>query len=153
MFTRNRSTRYQSRQIFTRHQSTNHRSSDYKYHASVIQSLVNQKLLSGTWHWAVNHQPPVNSKGTGHDMHQLMGTDYWVPTPAWRLSCSVTKSYEQIVRTLSTEGAMRNLVKIAQAVSEKKIFKNYTFFYIYIAKVPFWQITPGDKILIVTKKF
>ena len=34
--------------------------------------------------------------------------------------------FEQIVNTFSTEGPMRNLMKIAQAVSEKKKFKNYT---------------------------
>ena len=42
--------------------------------------------------------------------------------------------FEQIDNTLSTEGPMRNLVKIAQVVSEKKMFKNYTILYMYIAQ-------------------
>ena len=46
---------------------------------------------------------------------------------------------------------MRNLVKIAQTVSEK-IFKTYTTLYMYIAQVQ-GQITQGDKFLIVTKSF
>ena len=60
--------------------------------------------------------------------------------------------FEQTVKTLSTEGPMWNLVKIAQSVSEKEMFKHYTFLYMYIA----WARAdnpPGDKILIVTKKF
>ena len=109
------------------------------HQAPVNQSPVIWLQVPCTSHWSIRsyYQAPgtgqlitshQSTQGTGHDMHQLMGTDYWVPIPAWRLSCSVTKSYEQIVRTLSTEGAMQNLVKIAQAVSEKKRFKNYTFF-------------------------
>ena len=39
---------------------------------------------------------------------------------------------EQIGNTLSTEGPMWNLVKIAQAVLEKKTFKNYTILYMNI---------------------
>ena len=51
--------------------------------------------------------------------------------------------FEQIGNTLLTEGPMRNLVKIAQAVSEKKTFKNYTILYIlvYTAQVQ-GQINP-----------
>ena len=36
--------------------------------------------------------------------------------------------FEQIGNTLSTEGPIWNLVKIAQAVLEKKLLKNYNFF-------------------------
>ena len=43
--------------------------------------------------------------------------------------------FKQIGNTLLTEGPMWNLVKIAQAVSEKT-FKNYQFLYTYIAQ---WQ--------------
>ena len=42
--------------------------------------------------------------------------------------------FEQIVNTLSTEGSIRSLVKIARAVSEKKTFKKYTILYMYIAQ-------------------
>ena len=41
--------------------------------------------------------------------------------------------FEQIGNALLTEGPMWNLVKIAQAVSDKKTFKNYTIMYMYIA--------------------
>ena len=44
-----------------------------------------------------------------------------------------TEPFEQIGNSLSTEGPMWNLVKIAQAVSEMT-FKNYTILYINIAK-------------------
>ena len=47
---------------------------------------------------------------------------------------------------------MWNLVKIFQAVSEKKIFKDSTILYIYKAKGQ-GQITPRGKILILTKEF
>ena len=50
---------------------------------------------------------------------------------------------EQIDNTPSTEGHMWNLMKISQAVSEK--------ISMYIAH-GHGQITPGDKILIVTIK-
>ena len=43
-----------------------------------------------------------------------------------------TELFKQNWNTLSTEGPMWNLVKIAQAVSEKKTFKNYTILYMYI---------------------
>ena len=43
--------------------------------------------------------------------------------------------FEQIDNTPLTEGPMRNLVKIGQAVSEKKTFKDYEILYIYIAQV------------------
>ena len=42
---------------------------------------------------------------------------------------SGTEPFEQIFNSLSTEGPMLNLVKIAQAVSEKKTFENYTILY------------------------
>ena len=42
--------------------------------------------------------------------------------------------FEQIDNTPSTEGPMWNLVEIGQAVSEKKIFKDYTISYMYIAQ-------------------
>ena len=41
--------------------------------------------------------------------------------------------FEQTGKTFSTEGPMWNLVKIVQAVSEKKTFKKYTILYMYIA--------------------
>ena len=44
-----------------------------------------------------------------------------------------TEPFEQIVDTLSIEGPMWNLVKIAQAVSENK-FKSYTILYMFLAK-------------------
>ena len=62
------------------------------------------------------------------------------------------ESFKQILNTLSTEGPMRNRVKIAQAVSEKKTFENYTTVYMHIAQGKGRQPS-GDKILIVTKKF
>ena len=49
--------------------------------------------------------------------------------------------YEQIGNTLSTEGHMWNLVKIARVVSEKMTFKNYTILYMHIAQGQ-GQITP-----------
>ena len=52
-----------------------------------------------------------------------------------------TEPFEQIGNTLWTEGPMWNLVKVAQAVSEKKTFKNYTILYMYIAQGQ-GQITP-----------
>ena len=44
------------------------------------------------------------------------------------------KPFEQIGNTFSTEGPIGNLVKIAQVVSEKKTFKNYTILYMYIVQ-------------------
>ena len=41
---------------------------------------------------------------------------------------SGAEPFEQIVNTLLTEGPMWNLVKIAQAVSEKKTFKKTHFY-------------------------
>ena len=52
-----------------------------------------------------------------------------------------TEPFKQIINILSTEGPKWNLVKIAQAVSEKKKFKNYTILYMYIAQRQ-GQITP-----------
>ena len=45
-----------------------------------------------------------------------------------------TEPSEQTGNTLSTKGPTWNLVKIAQAVSEKKTFKNNTILYMYIAQ-------------------
>ena len=45
-----------------------------------------------------------------------------------------TEPFEQIGNTLSTGGPMWNLMKIAQAVSVKKTFKNYTILYMYTAQ-------------------
>ena len=61
-----------------------------------------------------------------------------------------TKPCEQIVNTLSTKGPVRNLVKIAPAVSQKKAFKYYTM--LYLLAQGQGQIATGDKILIVTKQ-
>ena len=41
--------------------------------------------------------------------------------------------FKHIVNTLSTEGTMWNLVKIAQAISEQT-FKNYKILYMYIVQ-------------------
>ena len=60
--------------------------------------------------------------------------------------------FEQIGSTPLTESPMWNLVKSAQAVSEKKAFKNYTMLYMYIAQGQ-GQITPRDKMFIITKMF
>ena len=50
--------------------------------------------------------------------------------------------FEKIGKTLSTEGFIWNLVKIAQVVSEKKTLKQYTILYMYIAQRQ-GQITLG----------
>ena len=47
-------------------------------------------------------------------------------------NCS--EPFEQIDKNVSTEGPMWNLLKIAQAVSEKKTFKNYTILFMSIAQ-------------------
>ena len=39
--------------------------------------------------------------------------------------------FEQIINIPLTEGLIWNLVKIGQAVSEKKTFKDYTLLYMY----------------------
>ena len=62
-----------------------------------------------------------------------------------------TEPFEQIVNILSTEGPILNLVKTAQAALEKKIFKKSIILSMYIVQRQ-EQITPGDKILILTKK-
>ena len=41
--------------------------------------------------------------------------------------------FKQIVNILSTEGPMWSLVKVAEAVSEKKTFENYIILYMYTA--------------------
>ena len=61
--------------------------------------------------------------------------------------------FKQIDNTPLAENPMRNLrnlVKIGQAVSEKT-FKDHKILYMYTAQVQ-RQITPGDKILIVTER-
>ena len=58
----------------------------------------------------------------------------------WAPQFNGAKSFEQIVKTLSTEGSMWNLVKIDQADSEKT-FEIYTILYMYIANGQ-GQITP-----------
>ena len=58
--------------------------------------------------------------------------------------------FEQIVNILSTEGPMWDLVKIVQAVSEKKTFKDFTILYLLKAQGQ-GQITP--KILTVAEQF
>ena len=60
------------------------------------------------------------------------------------------EQFEQIDNTPSTEGPIWFLVKIGQAVSEKKTFKDYEILYMYIAQGQ-GQIILGDKILIVTE--
>ena len=57
---------------------------------------------------------------------------------------------EQTDKMPWTEGPKCNLVKIGQAVSEKKTFKDYEILYIYISQGQ-GQITKENKILIVTK--
>ena len=47
---------------------------------------------------------------------------------------SGAKPFEQIVNIPSTDGSMLNLVKIGQAVSEKKTFKDFMILYMYIAQ-------------------
>ena len=54
------------------------------------------------------------------------------------------KPFEQNGNTLSTKSPMWNLVNIAQAVSEKKTFKNYSILYMYIAQGQ-EQITPSGQ--------
>ena len=49
--------------------------------------------------------------------------------------------FEEIVNILSTEGPIWYLVKIVQAISEKKTFKNNIILYMYIAQGQ-GQITP-----------
>ena len=48
--------------------------------------------------------------------------------------------FEKVIETLSTKGPMWNLVKIAQAGSEKT-FKKYTILYMYVAQGQ-GQVTP-----------
>ena len=53
------------------------------------------------------------------------------------------KPFEQSVNIPSTEGPIWNLVKIGQAVSEKKTFKDFKVLYLYIAQGQ-GQITPQE---------
>ena len=54
---------------------------------------------------------------------------------------NAAEPFEQIVYTISTEGPMWNLVKIAHVISEKKSFKNYKVLTMHIAQGQ-EQITP-----------
>ena len=66
-----------------------------------------------------------------------------------------TEPFERTVNTFLTEGLigpMWNLVNIRPAIKEKKTYKDYMILYIYVTQGQ-RQITPGDKILIVTNKF
>ena len=56
----------------------------------------------------------------------------------------------KLIIPLSTESPMWNLMKIGQAVSEKKLFKDYDILFMYIAQGQ-GQITSGDTIFVVTK--
>ena len=51
---------------------------------------------------------------------------------AWRPSCSISRNHLKKLAIPMTEGPILNLVKIAQAVSEKKPFKHFTQFYTYM---------------------
>ena len=64
--------------------------------------------------------------------------------------CNDPEPFEQTDNMPSTEGPKCNLVKIGQAVSEKKTFKDYETLHMYIAQGQ-EQITREVKILIVTK--
>ena len=57
--------------------------------------------------------------------------------------------FKELVSILSTEGPMWNLLKIDQAVSEKKTYKNYAILNMYIAQGQ-WQINPRRKKMIIT---
>ena len=57
-------------------------------------------------------------------------------------------TFEHTVNIPTTEAFMYHLVKIGQTVSEKT-FKDYAILYMHLAQDQ-GQITPGDKILIVT---
>ena len=61
------------------------------------------------------------------------------------------EQFEQIDNIPSTEGPKCNLLKIFQAVSEKKTYKDYEILYMFIAQGQ-RQITQEDKILIVSKR-
>ena len=53
--------------------------------------------------------------------------------------------FELIVNSLLTDGLNRNMGKTAQAVSEKKTFKNYTILYMYIAQGQGQIVPRGQK--------
>ena len=57
------------------------------------------------------------------------------------------ETFEIIDNAPSTESPIWNLVKVGQAVSEKKTFKDYEILYMYIAQGQ-GQIMLGDKILL-----
>ena len=61
---------------------------------------------------------------------------------------SGVKPFEQTVNIPSKEGPMWNLVKIGQAVSEKKMYKDFTILHMFIANGQGQIIL---KILMVTK--
>ena len=54
------------------------------------------------------------------------------------------EQFELIANMPSTEGRKRNLVKIGQAVSEKKTFKDNMFLYTYISQGQ-WVDNPGGQ--------
>ena len=58
--------------------------------------------------------------------------------------------FQLVVNMLSTEDPMWKLVKIVQAVSEKKTFEAFTILYMYITQGQ-GHLTP--KILMVAKQF
>ena len=62
----------------------------------------------------------------------------------WRQSCLMVELFEQFVSILPNEGPMWNLVKLGQAVSENKTFKDYRILYLYISHGQ-GQITHGEQ--------
>ena len=62
--------------------------------------------------------------------------EFFYDIRTWRPSCSVAWNYLYKLTISFRQKAMWNPMKIAQAVSEKKIFKFYTIVYMYIAQ---WQ--------------
>ena len=75
---------------------------------------------------------PQNFLGSGEEDFQVFLP--YMDMAAILFSC--TEPFEHIGNTLLTGCSTWNLVKTAQAVSEKKAFKNLTNLYMYIAQ---WQ--------------
>ena len=71
---------------------------------------------------------PQNFLGSGEEDFQE-----FLPYMDMQPSCSFAQNHLNKLAILFQQKAMWNLVKIAQAVSEKKTFKNYTILYMYIA--------------------
>ena len=61
--------------------------------------------------------------------------------------------FEQIVNIPSTEGSMRNLVKIGQAVSEKIMQRLHDFIPVYCPGARADNLGEGGPNLILTKRF